>query len=158
MAPLRHTHTHHFYVHMWFKYVWVLFFGGGGGEICSSLSTLTGDAWDVCTRVWPSRHHHQPPPTSPLFTGTKQQPVLHILHHCSAPAADAQLRFSRGALTSLPPPSQSSPLFILSNTRCLTRGGHVGCFAGSCHVSSVVHNSCNDEQRSGTATSFFLTV
>lgn len=120
--------------------------------ICSSLSTPAGDARNVCTHLWPSCHHHlQPPHPHPHditpFIGTKQQPVPPTLHHCSAPAADAQLRFSRGALTSPSPPSQSSALFILSNTYCLARGGHVGCFAGTCHVSAVIHNPCNEELR-----------
>lgn len=109
--------------------------------------------WRRPGRLHPSLTKLPSPLPAPLcphitpFIDTKQQPVPPTLHHCSAPAADAQLRFSRGALTSPPPPGQSSALFILSNTCCLARGGHVGCFAGTCHVSTVVHKSRNEEQR-----------
>lgn len=35
--------------------------------ICSRFSTLAGDAWNVCVRIWPSRHHRQPPLSLHLF-------------------------------------------------------------------------------------------
>lgn len=88
--------------------------------LCSPISSSARDVQDVFTRLWSGCHHCHPTPSTTTFTNP-------TLHHCSVPAADAQLQFSRGALTSPPPPSQSSALFILSNIYCLARGGHFFC-------------------------------
>ena len=68
----------------------------------------------------PSRHPSSP--RCPFYwyqTATSPPPHHHPPPHCTTvqpQLQDAQLRFSRGALTSPPPSSQSPALFILSNT------------------------------------------
>lgn len=91
--------------------------------------------WDCLLHfsVWLHRHHGRHPSTTATSTITpfisiKQQPSF---PYCTTvqpyAAADAQLQFGRGAVTSPSPPSQSQSLIILSNTYCLCTGGHFGC-------------------------------